>query len=59
MNGKEFKQIVNKIIKDDDSVALMGNRYKENCIYAMKKDYIRRKDDGEHDMIAFSVEDFD
>jgi ABC-type iron transport system FetAB ATPase subunit len=59
MNGKDFREFVNKFVKDDDSIALMWKHHDEDCLFAMKEEYIRRKNDGENDMVVFSVKDFE
>lgn len=58
VNGKEFKELINKVINDNDVIVLVDKYCGDNCLYIMDKSYIRRKNDGEHDIVLISVRDF-
>lgn len=57
MNGKEFKRIINEMVGDDDSIAIMDKHCGNDCLFDLKKEHIRKEDDGDSNCIIISVRD--
>lgn len=57
MKGKDFKQLINKNICDDDDVCVVDKRGGSDCLYVFNEDYIRRSKDDTNTVIL-SVRDY-